>query len=289
MGQNASQSAQDASKPDISGPMPLGNGGPSPPRQQRSTSGDTNRLRRERRRSRDQAASAPISPSADSPSRNAAPAPIQTIPETQPAPFALSNTRRDSTATTATAPPPYTSEPIGLDVQLEEAPPPPVPPRDYRRSNVHRRSSGARIEKSGLIGVPEHPGAHRRTQSHSHSAGPSNARPGSGGEAGTSHGGGSGARRPMPPLIASPAGSIDGMGVGGFRIEMGDSPNEMGVSAERGMSRDQGGSVDRRTRTRPRKSGDTVLSQSPPTRRGSREDPLEMLRWVSLRRSSDIS
>ncbi|KAG8745204.1 hypothetical protein FRC10_008516 [Ceratobasidium sp. 414] len=184
--------------------------------------------------------------------------------------------RRSSVATTATAPPPYTTEPVGMEVQLAEAPPPPVPPRE--RDNIARRqSTHARPVEKPPIEWQDAP-RHRRTVSHS-MPGPSSRLPvrttsppvvGIGPR-----------RREMPPLISSSPPS--GIGVGGFRAEMRDPRAQEEEFSVAGGPPSVYSPYQSRSNTqlapRTRGSADYALSpRAPPSRRGSREDPLEMLR-----------
>jgi hypothetical protein len=290
MGQSSSHSAQDVIKESISGPKqlaPPGTSGQQSARSARPRSGsvDTNRLRRDRRRSRDQTGlssppSSPIAPTVGSPSMTALitssiSETAQTRTRTQsPQPSQrIHPRRRSSTATTATAPPPYTSEPAGLDVQLAEAPPPPVPPRDRPGSAGADRRFSARMEKSPMDHFREPAGRHRRTMSHSSLglSGPSAMRASSPPSA---------MRRQMPPLVSTPP--VSGMGVGGFRAEMGEAPRNPQVefSTAGGTPGVYSPQFDRESRPQPRtrRSGDHTSPRAPPSRRGSREDPLEMLR-----------
>ncbi|QRV79163.1 von willebrand factor type A domain protein [Ceratobasidium sp. AG-Ba] len=295
MGQSSSHSSQDAITPDlISGPMPLTRArspsasGSRPRSHSGSGSNDAQHrlLRRERRRSRDQTGSTPTSPVvADSPSASGLI--TSSIPETststpqsqaQTAAQIRAGRRRSSVTTTATAPPPYTSEPAGLEVQLAEAPPPPVPPRE--RDNVgRRRSTHARPgEKPPMEWLDDN--RHRRTMSHSLAVGSSSstrtASP-------LPFRAASPPIRQMPPLIPSP--SVGGVGVGGFRAEMerastlGSEEFSLAGGRPSVYSPHYSPVIPEQPAPRTRGSADYHLSpRAPPSRRGSREDPLEMLR-----------
>ncbi|KAG8696563.1 hypothetical protein FRC08_007070 [Ceratobasidium sp. 394] len=289
MGQTSSQTAQDAAKPEISGPMPLSRA--RSPGRPRSYSGDAHRPspRREHRRSRGPTGSSPTSPIVDSPSTPrliTSSIPEVSTPRSQSSGLSLQNRaarRRSSVTTTATAPPPYTAEPAGLDVQLAEAPPPPVPPRE--RDNITRRqSTHARPVEKPPIEWQDEP-RHRRTVSHS-MPGPStrtsttplpatrttsppvvqvNLR-----------------RREMPPLISSSPPSA--FGIGGFRAEMMGSPPNEEFSVAGGppsiySPHQSRANTQLAPAPRTRGTADYAFSpRAPPSRRGSREDPLEMLR-----------
>ncbi|KAG9103467.1 hypothetical protein FRC06_010575 [Ceratobasidium sp. 370] len=299
MGQSSSQTAQDAAKPEISGPMPLSRA--RSPGRPRSYSGDAHRPspRRERRQSRGHTGSTPTSPVVDSPST---PRLItSSIPETSTPRSQTSQSqslssqtraarRRSSVTTNATGPPPYTPEPAGLDVQLAEAPPPPVPPRE-RDSVTRRQSTRARpVEKTPMDWQDEP--RHRRTVSHSipgsstrTSTFPLPTRVTSPPVAGMNR-----RKREMPPLISSSPPS--GIGVGGFRAEMGDPPAQEEFSVAGGPPSIYSPHQSRSSTQlapRTRGSADYALSpRAPPSRRGSREDPLEMLRHVRFTRYKTV-
>ncbi|CAE7150734.1 unnamed protein product [Rhizoctonia solani] len=264
MGQSSSQSTTDAISPGtISGPMPLGSA-TAAGQQPRSASGSSSRLRRDRRRSRS------ITPSPSSP----------TIPHASLASSSYhprSSAHRDSISTVATAPPPYTAEPARREIQLAEAPPPPVPPRDSTTS--HSRDHGYPREKRGSLSfgqAGENIQSHQRTVSHSVLMGPSSSRSRS-----------PVSRRPMPSLIPASPPRLPG----GFRAEMlrmgtaesqdseveSESPEDSEFPSTsdprfntESRARAQGGSMT----TWDRVHTPVVVS----SRRGSKEDPLEMLR-----------
>ncbi|CAE6431781.1 unnamed protein product [Rhizoctonia solani] len=262
MGQSSSQSTTDPVSPGaISGPMPLGSttaGGQQP----RSASGSSSRLRRDRRRSRSITPSSPSSP---------------TLPHLGLGHHSRAPPRRDSVSTVATAPPPYTAEPARREVQLAEAPPPPVPPRDSPTSSNPRNYGYPQEKKSSLSfgQAGETVQSHQRTVSHSILVGPSTSQ---------------GSRRPMPTLISTTPPSIPG----GFRAEMlaiggrresgdsgvdCDSPDdtEFTSTGEHGPRFDterRAHAQGRNTTTWDRVHTPVVVS----SRRGSKEDPLEMLR-----------
>ncbi|KAG9120103.1 hypothetical protein FRC07_004549, partial [Ceratobasidium sp. 392] len=292
MGQNASQSStQDAIKPEsISGPMPLSR--VRSPSRARSNSGeDGRRLRRERRRSRDHAGSTPTSPIVDSPSASSGRI-TSSIPEitrsstprsqnSQPQVAQIRATRRrSSVTTTATAPPPYTAEPASLEVQLAEAPPPPVPPRERDNSNAARRRST--VEKPPVEWQDE-PGRHRRTMSHSiaGSSSRTSTSPQPIRAASPPIAGGARARgREMPPLLSSSPPSA------WFRAQM---PSPPALEEEFSLAGGTPGiyspyqsrsNTQQLAPVRTRESADynALSPRAPPSRRGSREDPLEMLR-----------
>ncbi|KAG8683307.1 hypothetical protein FRC09_016163, partial [Ceratobasidium sp. 395] len=191
--------------------------------------------------------------------------------------------RRSSVTTTATAPPPYTAEPAQLETQLAEAPPPPVPPREQRDNAARRRSA----HEKPPIEWNDEPARHRRTLSHS-LAGPSSwtytsspspvpirtspSPPVSGARA---------RGRQMPPLISSsPPSSFS---IEGSRAHAGSLPPGEEYSVAGGTpgiySPYQSRSNTQLAPIRSRGSADYPLSpHAPPSRRGSREDPLEMLR-----------
>lgn len=244
MGQSSSQ-ATDAVKPGtISGPMPLGTAVGGRPR---SMSGDSNRQRRERRRSRD-VTSTPSSPTITHTA-------LVSSPQTRP------TLRQDSISTIASAPPPYTPQPSRREFQLAEAPPPQVLPRE---STASSRDYGYLQDKKPPISFGQaaesvqpqsHP--HRRTVSHSVLAGPSQARSMS-----------PGSRRRMPSLIPSSAPSFPG----GFRAEVAQVASRTESLLElRSDSPDN---------TEASIAGSAEHTPVVSSRRGSKEDPLEMLRWV---------
>ncbi|CAE6474346.1 unnamed protein product [Rhizoctonia solani] len=267
MGQSSSQSTADAVSPgSISGPMPLGSA-TAAGQQPRSASGSSGRLRRDRRRSRS------ITPSPSSPTiTHASLASSSHHPRT--------STRRDSVSTFATAPPPYTSEPTRREVQLAEAPPPPVLPRDSTTSS-HSRDSGYPREKKTSVSfgqAGETVQSHQRTVSHSILMGPSSSRPRS-----------PASRRPMPSLIPASPPRLPG----GFMAEIlmdrrrysqhSELECESPEDAEFPSTSGHGPRFDtelraqaqgRCTTTWDRVHTPVVVS----SRRGSNEDPLEMLK-----------
>ncbi|KAF8678328.1 von Willebrand factor (vWF) type A domain [Rhizoctonia solani] len=275
MGQNSSQSTTDPVSPgSISGPMPLGSTTAGGGGQPRSASGSSSRLRRDRRRSRSITPSSPSSP---------------TLPHASLSHNSRAPPRRDSVSTVSTAPPPYTAEPARREVQLAEAPPPPVPPRDYPGASSSSSSSSPRNygyprEKKGSISFGQAgetvQSSHQRTSSHSILVRPS-ARPMS-----------QGPRRPMPGLISTAPPPMPG----GFRAEMlamedgrrasGDSgidcdspedtefPNTSGEHGPIFDTERRAHAQGRNTTTWDRVHTPVVVS----SRRGSKEDPLDMLR-----------
>ncbi|KAJ1304399.1 hypothetical protein OPQ81_005548 [Rhizoctonia solani] len=265
MGQSASQSTTDAVSPSISGPMPLGSG--TTAGQQRSASGSSSRLRRDRRRSRSITPS-PSSPTTPHPSLT----PSNHLPRTSP--------RRDSVSTVGTAPPAYTAEPARREVQLAEAPPPPVPPRDNPTSS-HPRDYGYPREKKTSISfaqagetVSYHP-----TVSQSVLMDPSSSRS----KSPTS-------RRPMPSLIPSSSPPLPG----GFRAELlnmerarGSTHSELECESPEDArftgTSESGPRFDTELRAQSQGRSTTTWDRVHPpivvsSRRGSKEDPLEMLK-----------
>ncbi|KEP52471.1 von willebrand factor type A domain protein [Rhizoctonia solani 123E] len=266
MGQSSSQSTTDAVTPgSISGPMPLGSatvGG----QQLRSASGSSSRLRRDRRRSRS------ITPSPSSPT-------ITHASLSSSGHQSRTSAHRDSISTVATAPPPYTAEPARREVQLAEAPPPPVLPRD---SSSHSRDHGYPREKRSSISfgqAGETVQSHQRPVSHSILMGPSSSRSRS-----------PISRRPMPSLIPAGPPRLPG----GFMAEMlttqrrresqgseveCESPEETEFpsTGERGPRFD----TELRAQAQGRCSTAWDRVHTPvvvSSRRGSKEDPLDMLK-----------
>ncbi|CAE6481172.1 unnamed protein product [Rhizoctonia solani] len=197
MGQSSSRSSTDTVNPEaISGPLPLGRGTAAGP-QPRSASGSSSFLRRDRRRSRSITPSP--SPSPSSPTLLHASLPSSRQPR--------NSARRDSASTVATAPPPYTAEPARREVQLAEAPPPPVPPRDPPTS-LHSRDYGYPREKRTSISFGQAGDtvqSHQRTAPHSILTSPSSSRSRS-----------PISTRPMPSLIPAGPPPLPR----GFRTEM---------------------------------------------------------------------
>ncbi|KAF8756884.1 von Willebrand factor (vWF) type A domain [Rhizoctonia solani] len=252
MGQNSSQSTTDPVSPgSISGPMPLGSTTAGGGGQPRSASGSSSRLRRDRRRSRSITPSSPSSP---------------TLPHASLSHNSRAPPRRDSVSTVSTAPPPYTAEPARREVQLAEAHP-------------HLSRHGTTPEHLHLRHRRVH-SSHQRTSSHSILVRPS-ARPMS-----------QGPRRPMPGLISTAPPPMPG----GFRAEMlamedgrrasGDSgidcdspedtefPNTSGEHGPIFDTERRAHAQGRNTTTWDRVHAPVVVS----SRRGSKEDPLDMLR-----------
>ncbi|CAE6480527.1 unnamed protein product [Rhizoctonia solani] len=267
MGQSASQSTTDAVTPgSISGPMPLGSA-TAAGQQPRSASGSSSRLRRDRRRSRSiTPSSSPSSPTLTSSSH-------QLQARTSP--------RRDSVSTVATAPPPYTAEPARREIQLAEAPPPPVPPRH----STPPRDYGYPREKRASLSfgqAGETVQSHPRAVSHSIMMGPSSSRSRS-----------PISRRPMPSLIPASPSRLPG----GFMAEMltsqrrresqgseivecespedGEFPSTSQLGPRLGFDTESRAQAQGRyTTTWDRVHTPVVVS----SRRGSNEDPLDMLK-----------